>query len=159
MSFWSGARAFVDNEEAMRAVSAGLVLLGVFGLAAYYAIVSSTPSIEATKLTILGPSEYRLVTEAELTIKAVDDEGTVDSNRSDLIRISTDPRSHAQLGISSASGIIWSSSLTLNLEAGLCKVKFLDSKSEKVLVSVEWLEGESPLMSDAIELSCGWPGF
>lgn len=97
MSFWSGARAFVDNEEAMRAVSAGLVLLGIFGLAAYYAIVSSAPSIEATKLTILGPSEYPLVTEAELTIKAVDDEGTVDSNRSDLIRISTDPRSHAQL--------------------------------------------------------------
>jgi len=83
----------------------------------------------------------------------------VDSNRSDLIRISVDPRTHAQLGVSTASGIIWSSSLTLNLEGGLCKVKFLDRESEKVLVSVEWLEGKSPLMSDAIEISCGWPGF
>jgi len=152
-------RAFADNEEAIRAASAGLILLSVFGLAAYYAIVSSAPTIEATKLTILGPSEYNLVTEAELTIKAVDDVGTVDSSRSDLIRISTDPRSHARIGISSPSGIIWSGSLTLNLEVGLRRVKFLDRESEKVLVLVEWLEGKSPLTSDAIEISCGWPGF
>jgi hypothetical protein len=155
----SGSRVLKHNEEATKAIFSGLVLLSVFGLATYYVIVSSTPSIQATKLKILGPSEYALGTIVEITVQAVNDEGEVDMSRRDLIRISTDPESHARLGVSTMSGIAWSNSLTLNLEAGSCRVKFSDGEPEKVTLSVEWLEGETPLISDSVQLSCGWPGF
>jgi hypothetical protein len=117
------------------------------------------PRIEASKLVLLGPSEYTREVVTELTIKAVDNEGVVDSNRSDLIRISLDPSSHAQVGFSDLSGTTWSSSLTIRLEAGQRKVTFLDKQDEKVRVAVEWLEGKSPLKPDAIELNSGWRGF
>ncbi|MEM3003991.1 MAG: hypothetical protein QXK96_01680 [Candidatus Bathyarchaeia archaeon] len=159
MPLQSDSKGPKQNEEATKAILSGLVLLSVFGLATYYAIVTSTPSIQATKLKILAPSEYAIGTVVELTVQAVNDEGEVDISRRDLIRISVDPESHARLGVSTTSGTAWSSSLTLNLGAGSCTVKFSDSEAEKVVVSVEWLEGETPLISDSIQLSCGWPGF
>lgn len=148
-----------DREEAIRALLAALMLLGLFGLVTYYALMNPVPPIEASKLVFLGPSEYPRDVVAELTIKAVDDEGIVDSNRSDLIRISVDPGSHAQLGFSDQKGTTWSSSLTVRLEAGRCKIKFLDRQDENVRVAVEWLDGKSPLKSDVIELYSGWRGF
>jgi len=148
-----------DREEAIRALLAGLMLLGLFGLVTYYALMNPVPRIEASKLVLLGLSEYSRDVVAELTIKAVDNEGIVDSSRSDLIRISLDPSSHAQLGFSDQSGTTWSSSLTTRLEAGQRKVTFLDRQDEKVRVAVEWLEGKSPLKPAVIELYSGWRGF
>jgi hypothetical protein len=148
-----------DREEAIRALLAGLMLLVLFGLVTYYALMNPGPRIEASKLVLLGPSEYSRDVVAELTIKAVDNEGIVDSSRSDLIRVSLDPSSHAQLGFSDQSGTTWSSSLTIRLEAGQRKVTFLDKQDEKVRVAVEWLEGKSPLKPDVIELYSGWRGF
>ena len=148
-----------DREEAIRALLAGLMLLGIFSLVTYYALMNPGPRIEASKLVLLGPSEYTRGVVTELTIKAVDNEGIVDTNRSDLIRISLDPSSHAQLGFSDLSGTTWSTSLTIRLEAGQRKVTFLDKQDEKVRVAVEWREGKSPLKPDAIELNSGWRGF
>ena len=147
------------NEEFVNALSAALMLLGLFGLATYY--VLTTPeeaSIEASKLVIFKPSgALHLGSEAELIIKAVSDEGLLDSSRDDLVKVYLSPDSHAQLGYSDRSITIWHNSLISKLEKGQLQIKFIDKHMERVYISVEWLEGKSPLESNMIELYPGGP--
>ena len=147
------------NEEHIKSFLAVLMLLGLFGLTIYYVLTTpeETP-IEASQLVILKPSRaLHLGSEAELIIEAVSDEGLLDSSRNDLVNVSLSPNSHAQLGYSDRSRTIWHNSLIIKLEKGQCQIKFMDKHMERVYISVEWLEGKSPLDSNIIELYPGGP--
>ncbi|WP_455368708.1 hypothetical protein, partial [[Eubacterium] cellulosolvens] len=141
------------SEEATRAILGMLLLLGIFSVAIYY--VLTTPEeipIEASKLVIVKPSEIPIRSEVELTIKAVSDEGHLDTKRDDLIKIYLDPNSHAQIGYSKTSNIIWSNSLSVKLEDGLAKIKFKDPEFERIRISIEWIEGKTQLDSVEVQL-------
>jgi tetrahydromethanopterin S-methyltransferase subunit F len=145
------------SEEATRAILATLLLLGIFSVSVYY--VLTTPEeipIEASKLVIVKPSEIPIGNEVELTIKAISDEGLLDTKRDDLIKIYLEPNSHAQIGYSETSQIIWSNSLSVRLENGLTKIKFIDPEFERIRISVEWIEGKSQLDSVEVQLYVGY---
>jgi len=145
------------SEEATRALLATLLLLGIFSVSVYY--VLTTPEeipIEASKLVIVKPSEIPIGNEVELTIKAISDEGLLDTKRDDLIKIYLEPNSHAQIGYSETSKIIWSDSLSVRLEDGLTKIKFIDPEFERIRISVEWIEGKSQLDSVEVQLYVGY---
>jgi hypothetical protein len=145
------------SEEATRALLATLLLLGIFSVSVYY--VLTTPEeipIEASKLVIVKPSEIPIGNEVELTIKAISDEGLLDTKRDDLIKIYLEPNSHAQIGYSETSKIIWSDSLSVRLEHGLTKIKFIDPEFERIRISVEWIEGKSQLDSIEVQLYVGY---
>ncbi|MFC1506112.1 hypothetical protein ACFLQ6_03465 [Thermoproteota archaeon] len=145
------------SEEATRAILATLLLIGIFSVSVYY--ILTTPEeipIEASKLVIVKPSEIPIGNEVELTIKAISDEGLLDTKRDDLIKIYLEPNSHAQIGYSETSKIIWSDSLLVRLEDGLTKIKFIDPKFERIQISVEWIEGKSQLDSVEVQLYVGY---
>jgi hypothetical protein len=145
------------SEEATRALLATLLLLGIFSVSVYY--VLTTPEeipIEASKLVIVKPSEIPIGNEVELTIKAISDEGLLDTKRDDLIKIYLESNSHAQIGYSETSKIIWSDSLSVRLEHGLTKIKFIDPEFERIRISVEWIEGKSQLDSIEVQLYVGY---
>lgn len=145
------------SEEATRAILATLLLLGIFSVSVYY--VLTTPEeipIEASKLVIVKPSEIPIGNEVELIIKAISDEGLLDTKRDDLIKIYLEPNSHAQIGYSETSKIIWSDSLSVRLEDGLTKIKFIDPEFERIRISVEWIEGKSQLDSVEVQLYVGY---
>ena len=145
------------NEEATKAIFATFLLLGIFSVAVYYVLTTpeETP-IEASKLVIVKPSEIPLGSEVELTIKAVNDEGLLDTKRDDLVKIYLHPNSHAQIGYSKTSKIIWSDSLLLKLENGLRKIKLKDPEFERIRISVEWIEGKTQLDSVHVQLYIGY---
>ena len=145
------------SEEATRAILATLLLLGIFTVAIYYALTTPEETlIEASKLVIVKPSEIPIGSEVELTIKAVSDEGLLDTNRDDLIKIYLDPDSHAQIGYPKPSTIIWSDSLLVKLEDGLAKVKLRDPEFERIRIYVVWIEGKSQLESIQAQLYIGY---
>ncbi|WP_455282988.1 hypothetical protein [[Eubacterium] cellulosolvens] len=150
-------KSIQKSEEATRALLATLLLLGIFSVSVYY--VLTTPEeipIEASKLVIVKPSEISIGNEVELTIKAISDEGLLDTKRDDLIKIYLEPNSHAQIGYSETSKIIWADSLSVRLEDGLTKIKFIDSEFERIRISVEWIEGKSQLDSVEVQLYVGY---
>lgn len=149
-------KARLDSEEVVRTLSAVLMLVAVFGLALYYALFVPQPSNQAVRLVIVKPSELPQGVEAELTVQAVSKEGSVDPSRDDWVRISLGKGSYAKLGFSDRSGTIWSNSLMIRLEAGQGQIKFLDTQTERVQISVNWIEGKFPLEPHAIELYSGW---
>jgi len=63
---------------------------------------------------------------------------------------------YAQLGFADLSGTIWSNSLILKLQSGRGEAKIIDSKTERVQISVEWLEGKSHLDPFVTEMYVGW---
>jgi hypothetical protein len=150
-------KSIQKSEEATRAILATLLLLGIFTVAIYYVLTTpeETP-IEASKLVIVKPSEIPIRSEVELTIKAVSDEGLLDTKRGDLVKIYLDPNSHAQIGYSKTSNIIWSDSLIVKLEDGLAKVKLRDPEFERIRIYVEWIEGKSQLDSIQALLYIGY---
>jgi len=150
------ARFRLYSEETVRTLSAGLMLLAVFGLALYYALMVPQESNQAVKLIMVKPSQLPQGVEAELSVKAVDKHGLVDPSRDDLVRISLGNASYAKLGFPNRSGTIWSSSLMIRLQAGVGQVRFLDTETERVRISAEWIEGRTPLESSVIELYSGW---
>lgn len=89
-------------------------------------------------------------------MEAVNKEGLVDPSRNDLVKISLVDNSYAKLGFSDRTGTIWSRTLMMRLEAGKVQFKFVDSQMERIHMSVEWIEGKSPLESYVIELYNGW---
>ena len=145
------------SEEATRAILATLLLLGIFSVSVYY--VLTTPEeipIEATKLVIVKPSEIPVGNKVELTIKAISDDGLLDTTRDDLVKIYLESNSHAQIGYSENSKIIWSDSLLVRLEDGLIKIKFIDPEFERIRISVEWIEGKTKLDSVEVQLYVGY---
>lgn len=143
-----------DRGEVAKSVAAGLMLLSVFGLAVYYAFMVPQPSEGAVRLVIRRPSQLQTGVEGELTILAVNKEGEIDQSRNDVVRISLNTGSCAQLGFADLSGTIWSNSLVLKLQSGRGEVKIIDRKTERVQISVEWLEGKShldPFVTEMIE--------
>ena len=145
------------SEEATKAILATLLLLGIFSVSVYY--VLTTPEeipIEASKLVIVKPSEIPIGNEVELTIKAISDDRLLDTTRDDLVKIYLEPNSHAQIGYSETSQIIWSNSLSVRLENGLTKIKFIDPEFERIRISVEWIEGKSKLNSAEVQLYVGY---
>jgi hypothetical protein len=150
-------RSIRKSEEATRAILATLLLLGIFSVSVYY--VLTTPEeipIKATKLVIVKPSEIPVGNEVELTIKAISDDGLLDTTRDDLVKIYLEPNSHAQIGYFEQSKIIWSDSLSVKLDEGLIKIKFIDPEFERILISVEWIEGISKLDSVEVQLYVGY---
>ncbi|WP_455280340.1 hypothetical protein [[Eubacterium] cellulosolvens] len=145
------------SEEAIRAILATFLLLGIFSVAVYYVLTPPEEiPIEASKLVIVKPSEIPVGSEVELTIKAVNDDGLLDTKRDDLVNIYLDPNSHAQIGYPERSNNIWSDSLSVKLEDGLTKIKFVDPEFERIRISVEWIEGKSQLNSVEIQLYVGY---
>jgi hypothetical protein len=145
------------SEEESKAILATLLLLGIFSVSVYY--VLTTPEeipIEASKLVIVKPSEIPVGNEVELTIKAISDDGLLDTTRDDLVKIYLEPDSHAQIGYSEQSKIIWSDSLSVKLDEGLIKIKFIDTEFERIRISVEWIEGISKLDSVEVQLYVGY---
>jgi hypothetical protein len=145
------------SEDKIRTLLSSLLLIGIFSIAIYF--VLTTPEeipIEASKLVIVKPSEIPVRNEVVLTIKAINDDGFLDIKRDDLVEIALDPNSHAQIGYLENSNIIWSNSLLIRLEAGLAKVKFVDPKFERIRISVEWIEGNSKLESNEVQLFVGY---
>ncbi|MCW4043269.1 MAG: hypothetical protein NWE90_06055 [Candidatus Bathyarchaeota archaeon] len=145
------------SEDAIRTILAALLLIGIFSIATYF--VLTTPEeipIEASKLVIVKPSEIPVGGEVELTIKAISDDGLLDTKRDDLVKIYLEPNSHAQIGYSETSNIIWSDSLSVKLEDGFAKIKFIDPEFERIRISVEWIEGKSQLDSVEVQLYVGY---
>ncbi len=91
-----------------------------------------------------------------MTIKAVNDEGLLDTKRDDLVEIYLHPNSHAQIGYSKTSRIVWSDSLLVKLENGLIKIKLKDPEFERIRISVEWIEGKTQLDSVQVQLYVGY---
>lgn len=145
-----------DREEVAKSIAAGLMLLSVFGLAVYYAFMVPQPSEGAVRLVIRRPSQLPTGVEGELTILAVNKEGEIDQSRNDVVRISLNNCNYAQLGFADLSGTIWSNSLILKLQSGRGEAKIIDSKTERVQISVEWLEGKSHLDPFVTEMYVGW---
>lgn len=150
------AMGSLNNEEAVRTLSAGLMLLAVFGLALYYALTAPQQSNQAVKLIIVKPSQLPQGIESELIVKAVNKQGLVDPSRDDLVKITLGNSSHAKLGFSDRSGTIWSSTLMIRLEAGQGRIKFLDTETERVRIYAEWMDGKTPLEPFVAELYSGW---
>jgi hypothetical protein len=145
------------SEEAIRAILAAFLILGMFSVAGYY--VLTTPEeipIDASKLVIVKPSEIPIKSEVELTIKAVNDDGLLDTKRDDLVKIYLEPHSHAQIGYFERSNIIWSDSLSVKLEGGYAKIKLVDPEFERIRISVEWIAGKSQLDSIEVQLYVGY---
>jgi hypothetical protein len=141
-----------DREDVAKSIAAGLMLLSVFGLAVYYAFMVPQPSEGAVRLVIRRPSQLQTGVEGDLTILAVNKEGEIDQSRNDVVRISLNTGSCAQLGFADLSGTIWSNSLVLKLQSGRGEVKIIDRKTERVQISVEWLEGKSHLETFVTEM-------
>lgn len=74
-----------------------------------------------------------------ITIKAVDDEGNIDSSRNDFVKISINPESRAILSQSRAK-----------LENGRAYVTLVDEYQETVVLIVRWEEGSSSLRDDIV---------
>ncbi len=145
------------SEETIRAILATLLLLGMFSVAFYYVLTPTEEiPIEASKLVIVKPSEIPVRGEVELTIKAISDDGLLDTERDDLVKIYLEPNSHAPIGYSETSNIIWSDSLSVKLEDGFAKIKFVDPEFERIRISVEWIEGKSQLDSVEVQLYVGY---
>ena len=145
------------SEETIRAILATLLLLGMLSVAFYYVLTPPEEiPIEASKLVIVKPSEIPVRGEVELTIKAISDDGLLDTKRDDLVKIYLEPNSHAPIGYSETSNIIWSDSLSVKLEDGFAKIKFVDPEFERIRISVEWIEGKSQLDSVEVQLYVGY---
>jgi hypothetical protein len=104
---------------------------------------------QATKLIIVASTTFiPLDKPVELTIKAVDDTGKLDDTRNDFI----------ELSLTSVSYDKSSAKLTTNniqLRNGIGSVYIQGEVPEVVDITVQWIEGKSPLESYKLHLFMG----
>jgi hypothetical protein len=147
----------LEIRKAQRLLSI-IILLGVIFTIAPRVVTevefqAPTPKVTgATKLMILHEGyNIELGKPTELTVRAVDDEGLVDTSRDDLV----------QLNITSLSYISTRSELsatTLRLQNGSATAFIIGRATEMVRITAEWKEGRSELKSALVVLSVGVGG-
>jgi hypothetical protein len=87
----------------------------------------------------------------ELTIRAVDNDGTLDTSRNDTVELNATSLSYAK----SRSEL---SATTLKLQSGVAKVTFIGHAQEMVRMTVNWKNGKSELKSGMITIHVGIGG-
>ncbi|MBS7623152.1 hypothetical protein KEJ39_05700 [Candidatus Bathyarchaeota archaeon] len=135
-----------------------IILLGIISAAAPGVVTkvefqAPTPTVtSATKLMILHEGyNIELGKPTELTVRAVNEEGLVDTSRDDLV----------QLNITSLSYMSTHSELsatTLRLQNGSATAFVIGRATEMVRITAEWKEGRSELKSALVVLSVGVGG-
>jgi hypothetical protein len=87
----------------------------------------------------------------ELTIRAVDNDGAIDTSRNDTLELNATSLSYAntrsELGASK-----------LRLQGGVAKVTFIGHAQEMVRITVNWEDGKSELKSGMITIHVGIGG-
>jgi len=143
--------------KAQRLFSA-IVLLGILSviaphLAANVEIQAPTPAVEgATRLMIFHEGyNIELDRSVEVTIRAVNNEGLIDTSRDDLV----------ELNITSLSYIITRSELsttTIRLQNGTGAVFLTGRATEVVRITANWKDGKTELKSGMLMLHVGVGG-
>lgn len=147
----------LDVRKAQRLFSV-VVLLGLVTaiapqLASKVEVQFPTPTISgATKLMIFQEG-YNIEPDrtVELTIRAVDEEGSVDTDREDLVELNITSLSY----ITTRSEL---SSTTLKLQNGTATVLFTGHATEMVRVTANWKDGKSELKPGMLIIHVGVGG-
>jgi len=106
-------------------------------------------TIKATKLLIVSPSGFiDLDKNTEITIKAIDNSGTIDKNRNDLVELTL-------RSVSRNESMAKLSSTSVKLDKGIGLAYIRGRIAEVVDVKVSWKEGISPLESSTVRLYIG----
>jgi len=109
----------------------------------------TSQTIKATKLLIVSPSSFiDLDKNTEITIKAIDNSGTIDKNRNDLVELTL-------RSVSRNESMAKLSSTSVKLDKGIGLAYIRGRIAEVVDVKVSWKEGTSPLESSTVRLYIG----
>ncbi|MCJ7761065.1 hypothetical protein MUP59_08015 [Candidatus Bathyarchaeota archaeon] len=109
----------------------------------------TSQTIKATKLLIVSPSGFiDLDKNTEITIKAIDNSGTIDKNRNDLVELTL-------RSVSRNESMAKLSSTSVKLDKGIGLAYIRGRIAEVVDVKVSWKEGISPLESSTVRLYIG----
>ena len=109
----------------------------------------TSQTIKATKLLIVSPSGFiDLDKNTEITIKAIDNSGTIDKNRNDLVELTL-------RSVSRNESMAKLSSTSVKLDKGIGLAYIRGRIAEVVDVKVSWKEGTLPLESSTVRLYIG----
>lgn len=118
-------------------------------LAVSVSLYVTSQTIKATKLLIVSPSGFiDLDKNTEITIKAIDNSGTIDKNRNDLVELTL-------RSVSRNESMAKLSSTSVKLDKGIGLAYIRGRIAEVVDVKVSWKEGISPLESSTVRLYIG----
>ena len=105
---------------------------------------------EATRLVIFLPPK-KGISEATITVKAITDDGNIDTTRDDVIELSLNQESGTRFTDSSKT-------LRLTLVNGEVKANVLTKNfNEVVVINANWISGRTPLQSMKVMSPFGGP--
>lgn len=118
-------------------------------VASFFSLFASPHDVRATRLSLVAETSFIDLGEpAELTLRAIDDSGRLDTSREDLVKLSLRSLSY---NVSAAK----LSATSTRLEKGVGSVYILGNLAEVVDVTVTWKEGQSALKSFTLRLFVG----
>jgi len=142
----------IQIRKSQRLFSVAVLIMVMSGIAYCLASEFKIPTLKepgTTKLMIVYECIHVGVNDpAEITVRAVDDEGIIDTSRDDLIQLNITslsyPNCRAELSTS-----------TLTLKNGTVTVILTGQAMEMVKITVSWKEGESELKPNVAILQVG----
>lgn len=136
---------YVSKRVIVAVVATVLVVLAVASISSW----SLSQTVKATKLLVVAPTSFIDLGEpTELTIKAIDDLGNLDTVRNDQVKLSLKPVSYNKV-------MSELSSTSVTLQNGIGSVYISGNVPEVVDVVATWQDGPSPLKSSAVRLFVG----
>jgi hypothetical protein len=135
-----------------RVFSVTTLIVIILGLISSFGSEVQIPTLKersATKLVIVYERIHIGVDDpTEITMRAVNDEGIIDTSRDDLLQLNVTPFSHltcrAEL-----------SAYTLRLQNGTATAVLVGEAMEMVKLTVTWKDGKSELKSNTITIQIG----
>jgi len=128
----------------------GVTLVALVVVAAsFFPLFAGPHDVRATRLSLVAETSFIGLSEpTELTLRAIDDSGRLDTSREDLVELSLKSLSY---NVSAAK----LSATSTRLEEGVGSVYIQGSLAEVVDVTVTWKGGQSALKSFTLRLFVG----
>jgi len=96
---------------------------------------------QATRLMLFIPQNIKLLREETISVKALTDEGTIDSARDDLVELSINKESQIQFKNGEKT-------IKVQLNKGEAEAQIMTGTAmETVIFRATWISGKSPLQS------------